>query len=552
MPPKIPCYPVGWNALRLPNLVRATLADVEGGEAKSAPPDAVADAEDGEYGLSQYRVEDNPLIWQHLIKAEIGKAEILEQQGKIEAASDVYGDTIFMMGTYPWTNGYHSLLAENPKLFQELRVKALLKRGALLEKHGKFGRVAINYESLGEAIAGDDNLATRQTVFAALLKWVESTSQSEDKDKEIRAYNLLFKFFGHDETPMIREQLIGITIRRGDKNPSLQFINFGSFARDKNPSIREQIASALLRWAQTAGQQGDTDSEIEFYTAIYSYYSDDREPAIRARVDQALRHLLEKISQPDAEGYIDEAYVVEIRALLEARGKAPVEAPEAVADAADTDLAAAGKGGTESLSLLSPEAANQKLKPILISLFVANMDDKIEIYDEIVRRFGDDANPAVQKQIGRALLHKARVLNHQEDKEKIAEAIPLYDEVVQRFGNEMDVTGALGNVAEAALIVGRNEEAIARAKVLQKHPDADKQDKAIMAFIIWLADPKTPLQEVQKAIQAAGNEEFHWSFKEVQPVIDSLPKTRGKQAKCFIEYFTQYLNEKGLRVCLKK
>jgi tetratricopeptide (TPR) repeat protein len=208
------------------------------------------------------------------------------------------------------------------------------------------------------------------------------------------------------------------------------------------------------------------------------------------------------------------------------------------------------------LSLLSPEEADRKLKSILIALLLDaykmhDAHESIEGYDEIAQRFGDDQDPEVQKQVGRALLHKGKALNHQAD--KLEEAIAIYDDVAQRFGNDMDVTSALANAAEAALILGRNEEAVQRAKALQAHADADKGDKIIMAFIIWLADPKTPLQHVQKAIQAAGDRtEFHWSFTEVKPFIDNLPKTRKKQAGCFIDYFTQYASKKELQACLKK
>jgi hypothetical protein len=529
-------------------------------EAEDAAPDAVPSEGSSEYYLNQFEEEDNPLIWQQLIKAQISKAEILEQQGKTEEADDFYGSTMYFMDNqYQWGSGYYSALVTNPALFQEMQVKAILKRGEALSKQGKFVREAMNYAYLGGALRWDDNLATRQTVFEVLLKWAESSSQREGEKRELRAYDLLYQFFSGDKDPVIHEQFIKGMIRLGDNlardNESPLQVDLTLFVWDKNPVIRELVSSAFLRWAQVVGQQGDVGSEIEAYETLYSYFSDDREPAIRATVAQALHNLLEKASQPDEDGEIDEVYVADIRDAIERHSQAPVA--EEVADALGTDDSSDGWWNdgtrkTESLSLLSPEAANQKLKPILISLFITDMDDNAETYDEIVQRFSTDENPAVQKQVGRALLHKAFALNHQEDKEKIAEAITLYDDVLQRFGNVIDVTGALGNAAEAALIIGRNEEAVARAKVLQAHPEASKQDNALMAFIIWLADPKTPLQNVQKAIHAAGNGEFHWSFKEVTPVIDSLPKARKKQAECFIEYFSQYLNEKELRACLKK
>jgi hypothetical protein len=55
------------------------------------------------------------------------------------------------------------------------------------------------------------------------------------------------------------------------------------------------------------------------------------------------------------------------------------------------------------------------------------------------------------------------------------------------------------------------------------------------------------LQSEHKAIHAMDGDEFHWSCKKVVPVINCLPNARKKQAECFIEYFSQNLNEKGLR-----
>ncbi|MDR1888509.1 MAG: hypothetical protein LBQ81_03880 [Zoogloeaceae bacterium] len=534
--------------------VRRKNEEAEGGEA--------ANEDSSAYDLKQYAEENNPLIWLQLIKAQLSKAEILEQQGKTEEVDDVYAKTISLMGRqYHWIDGFYEALAANPAPFQELLVKAILKWGEALGKQGRFALEAVAYESFGEALRWDDNLATRQTVFAALLKWAETARQREDEKRELRAHELLYQFFYRDEDPAIREQLVRVIIRMGDDfvraKESPLTLDFKGFARDKNPANRELIASAFLKWAQAIRQQnGDAEDEIGLYQELYYYFSDDREPAIRAHVEQALRHLLENANQPDEDGNIDEDVVASILNALRELSQAPVEEPEKVV--ADDDADAGSRccwdeaRKTESLSLLSPEAASQKLKPILISLFITDMDNSVATYDEIVQRFSEDKDPAVQKQVGRALLHKAMALNHMEDKEKIAEAIDVYDEVVQRFGNEIDVTAALGNAAEAALIIGRTEEAIARAKTLQAHPDADKKDNAIMAFIIWLADPKTPLQNVQKAIHAADNEEFHWSFKEVTPFINNLPKTRRKQAECFTGYFMQYLDEKGLRACLKK
>jgi tetratricopeptide (TPR) repeat protein len=62
-------------------------------------------------------------------------------------------------------------------------------------------------------------------------------------------------------------------------------------------------------------------------------------------------------------------------------------------------------------------------------------EDEIAAYDEVVRRFGDDTEPALREQVAKALYNKGfrlGALNRSED------AITAYDEVVRRFGDDTE------------------------------------------------------------------------------------------------------------------
>ncbi|MDR3056463.1 MAG: hypothetical protein LBU53_13905 [Zoogloeaceae bacterium] len=159
------------------------------------------------------------------------------------------------------------------------------------------------------------------------------------------------------------------------------------------------------------------------------------------------------------------------------------------------------------------------------------------------------------------LLLMARNAVELSEQGKLEEAIAVYDEFVRRF-NKADagadilelVVIAQANAAEAALVLGRNQDAVQRAKAVQARLGTSSPGNAIMSFIIWLADEKTPLQTVQDAIQGTSSDEdagWNWSFEEVSPLIAKLPDARRKQAECFVSYF-ESSDADSLNACLKQ
>jgi len=72
-------------------------------------------------------------------------------------------------------------------------------------------------------------------------------------------------------------------------------------------------------------------------------------------------------------------------------------------------------------------------------------EEAIALYGSIVRRFGNDPSPGIRKQVIRALNSKGGVLS---GGNKIEDAIAIYDEIVKCFGED-DTPGAREQVAEA-------------------------------------------------------------------------------------------------------
>jgi hypothetical protein len=72
-----------------------------------------------------------------------------------------------------------------------------------------------------------------------------------------------------------------------------------------------------------------------------------------------------------------------------------------------------------------------------------------------------------------------------------------------------------------------------------------------MPFLLWLAQPQTPVQNVRDAISALSPEvEFTWSFNEIRPFVTQLPEPRKTQAQCLIAFFETHRDGKALDGCL--
>jgi tetratricopeptide (TPR) repeat protein len=542
--------------------------------------------------------------------ALFNKGQILRQQGKLAEAIALYDEELtWKAWAWTWVRS-----GESEKKNRLLQAAATRRKQFSTYQFGVGEKAEINIPLYWKQI------------FRAYFSQAEMLEQQGKLDaaltlhEEFTGFEAEYAMFKAD--PALQEQFIKAQIKRidGQEKTDISVITrtadllvWGNNQFKDNPAVREMTFMAFLELAKTAAKQGrlaeeagDADAqdyqsmEMALYEEIYARFGRDREPLIRARVDQMLRDLLVRAEQqPTDEGEVEEEEMessscritksmksvvcragfgwyereVEaacddltcarhIRALIDAREGNAEEAEETAAMTDEPYYL--GRESEEapariapepiSLSSLSHEEAIRTLKPVLISLFV-----NIASYDEIVRRFGEDNNPEVQKWVARSLFNEGMALHRQKD--RVEEALAIYDEIMRRFAQNREIaTAALANSAEATLVLGRSKEAIQRAETLRASADASKTDKAVMAFVIWLADPKTPLQSVQKAIDAAGDAKFHWSSTNVQPVIDALPAKRKNRAECFVTYLEELYSSdaprqqhrKWMRACLKK
>jgi tetratricopeptide (TPR) repeat protein len=485
------------------------------------------------------------LFWRLFIKAQISKAEMLEQQGESEAALALYEEIGWHFSA--WMHSHAAFNAD--AVIQEYFVKAWIKKTNAYSARKESRQVVVNANDIfswgwgyGWGAKFRNNPVVQEMLFTALLEWARTTQQNGDLRRATNLYQTLYGYFG-EQKPEVRE------------------IVFSAFL---------ELAKTAARQGQLAEETGDADAqdyqsmEMALYEEIYARFGRDREPLMRARVDQMLRDLLARAEQQqaveDEADCYDLACARYIRALLDDAHLENAEDAEETAAMADKPYHPREKNEPEpvreSLSSLPQAEAIHKLKPMLIALLLdpPTRVDTDTLHDEIEHRFGGDNDPEVQKQVARSLLDKGSA--HFYDN-RIDEAIAVYDEVIRRFGNDAgSVAAALANSAEAALVLGRKAEFTRRAETLRASADASKTDKAVMSFLIWLADPETPLQSVQDAMYAASDEAYRWSFTKVRPLIDALPEKRKNQAACFVAYLERsYRNrqsEKWLQECLEE
>ncbi|MDR2112324.1 MAG: tetratricopeptide repeat protein [Candidatus Accumulibacter sp.] len=106
----------------------------------------------------------------------------------------------------------------------------------------------------------------------------------------------------------------------------------------------------------------------------------------------------------------------------------------------------------EQISSLDEQAARALFNKGVTLGRQGKPDAEIAVYDEIDRRFGQDASAGMREQVARALGNKGCTLGQQGQPDA---AIAVYDEVDRRFGQD-DSPGVRERVARALLYKGGN------------------------------------------------------------------------------------------------
>jgi len=111
---------------------------------------------------------------------------------------------------------------------------------------------------------------------------------------------------------------------------------------------------------------------------------------------------------------------------------------------------------------------------------------------------------------------------------------------------------ALTNISELALIQQDIELCNHYINKILKLVGDNADEFSVAHFFIWLTAVEKSYQPVLTAIERRDpNLNFDWDFKEIEPVIKGLRKSKQKIAECFIRYFTNQLSFSALQERLK-
>jgi tetratricopeptide (TPR) repeat protein len=321
------------------------------------------------------------------------------------------------------------------------------------------------------------------------------------------------------------------------------------FGQSNLPKVRQVVARALLRKGVALGWQGKIKEKIAVYEEIDRRFGKDESPDIHETVAEAL--------------------VNKGTSLLLQQGK-PKEA------IASFD---------EVVRRFDQDTSPNMRRQIAYALYNkaaasggVSAKEGIAVYEEIARRFGNDNIPEVtaarealkgwgeieaRRPVAWALFNKGMTLEAQG---KLEEAIAAYEESALNFSQgDPDMLKMVVDVqihsAQILLALEKRVEAEQKIQHAIKHVELmrtlrkiemPRAGDAILLFLLWLVDPKTPLQEVRDAIAALSPDvEYTQRFDRIRPFVAQLPQPRQTQAQCFIAFFEEHHDSEELDACLK-
>jgi tetratricopeptide (TPR) repeat protein len=196
------------------------------------------------------------------------------------------------------------------------------------------------------------------------------------------------------------------------------------YGEDASPDVQNEVARAFFR-------KGDV--LVRRYECLYLYDEDDLASAVTA-YDEFCRRCGED-AESQKRGTLCKG------ALLKLLGRA--EEARAAFDEFERrfdDRRQAAEAYYEEGHLLSP--------PFHLR------EEGVAVLDEVVRRYGEDANPDIQKIVLDSLVKKAKALmemvDYEKKRERLEEAIAVYDEIARRYGEDANLE--IRRVAARALL----------------------------------------------------------------------------------------------------
>ncbi|MDR2165709.1 MAG: CDC27 family protein [Zoogloeaceae bacterium] len=489
------------------------------------------------------------------------KGQALYQQGKYYAAIAAFDKVEQRFGK------------DNTPGVREQVARALLCKGHALNQQGKDEAAIVAFDEVEQRFGKDDSPGVREQVARALLgKGHALNRQGKDK-AAIAVHDEIEQRFGKDNAPGVREQvaraLLGkghILAQRGKDEAAIAanvakinayataYATYDAaitiydeierrFGKDDSPGVREQVARALLDRGHILFQRGKYYVAITAYDQVKHRFGKDDTPGVREQVARALLSKGRILFSPDA--------AITVYDEIERRF---------------------GKDNT-------PGVREQVAGALLgkgYSLREQRKDEaSIAAFDEVERRFGKDDSPGVRKQVVTALALKSAAMD--DDNARIA----VHDEIERRLAKDgsPDARGQLlairQNSAALLLRLGRHAEAAQKIRQVMAEIDTADPASAILSFLLWLAEPQMPVQDVRNAIAILPpGVNISWHPNEIRPFISQfpgafwrhplrelafdwtlplvarLPEPRQIQAQCLLTFFQKHQNVDRLDACL--
>jgi TolA-binding protein len=183
-------------------------------------------------------------------------------------------------------------------------------------------------------------------------------------------------------------------------------------------------------------------------------------------------------------------------------------------------------------------------------------EQEIQVYDQLLSQFKDNAEPALQEPLAEALMNKGVTLGQLE---KPGEAIKTFDQLLSQFKNNVEpaiqnkIVSALCNKTEMLLLVdGLGAMVQSAREVIELIRDKDyPQERAVMELLLFIAS-KTKVDHVLEQTLLIPNEvKIAWGFKEIRSYIDSLESPKKEQVLAFVKFYEEHKDKEQLKVELE-
>jgi tetratricopeptide (TPR) repeat protein len=183
-------------------------------------------------------------------------------------------------------------------------------------------------------------------------------------------------------------------------------------------------------------------------------------------------------------------------------------------------------------------------------------EEAIKVYDQLLSQFKDNAEPIIQEQLFKALFNKALALGQLDKPE---EAIKVYDQLLSQFKDNAEpaiqhqIVGALCNKTEMLLLVDDLDAMVQSAQeVIECIRDKDyPEERAVIELLLFIASQTTVDHVLEQTLLIPNEVELTWGFKEIRSHIDSLESPKKEQVTAFVKFYEEYKDKAQLKAELE-